>query len=152
MTIIGDFGKAYLVKKGWTPGIDFGEIPVPGTAGTFVFYGSAFALPMAARHPSLAMDLLMALGSAEGQAAFNAASGTIPARLDADRAGFDAMDQRRMDDLANAAATVPVFDTFASHAVIDALDEPLRAFAENRDVDAAVSAMQKVYASSLKAQ
>jgi glucose/mannose transport system substrate-binding protein len=146
MTIAGDFAKSYFERRGRTPDIDFGEIAAPGTAGTFVFYGTAFALPKAALHPVLAGELLKVLGSADAQATFNAVSGTIPALRDADRTGFDAMDRRRMDDLAAATATVKVFDTFAARDAIDAFDEPLRAFAENGNVDAAVAAMKKAYA------
>jgi glucose/mannose transport system substrate-binding protein len=146
MAIAGDFAKMYLQRRGWTPDVDFGEIPAPGTAGTFVFYGTAFGLPKAARRVADAIDLLRIFGSAETQAVFNAASGTIPACTDADRSRFDAMDGRRMDDLASATAIVPVFDTLAAREAVDALDEPLRAFAEDGNVDAAVAAMKKAYA------
>jgi glucose/mannose transport system substrate-binding protein len=146
MTIAGDFAKTYLTSRGHVPNVDFGEIPAPGTAGTFVFYGTAFGLPKAATHPAVALDLMKTFGSAQAQATFNAASGTIPACNDADRTAFDAMDRQKMDDLASATAAVAVFDTFGSPLAIDALDEPLRAFAEDGDVDAAVEAMRASYA------
>jgi glucose/mannose transport system substrate-binding protein len=146
MTIAGDFAKAYLMNKGYVPDVDFGEIAAPGTGATFVFYGTAFGLPKAAPHPAIAADLIRVLGSAQAQATFNAASRTIPPCTDADRTAFDAMDRRRMDDLADATAAVPVFDTYASHTAIDALDEPLAAFAEDGDLDRAVAALKTSYA------
>jgi glucose/mannose transport system substrate-binding protein len=146
MTIAGDFAKAHLVEGGHVPDADFGETPAPGTAGSFVFYATAFGLPGAAPHPALGADLAAILASAPAQATFNAASATIPACTDADRTAFDEMDRRRMDDLATATAVVKVFDTFASREAIDALDDPLRTFAEDGDVAKAVAALGQRYA------
>jgi glucose/mannose transport system substrate-binding protein len=146
MTIAGDFAKTYLTGRGQLPDVDFGEIAAPGTGGTFVFFGTAFGLPKASPHPAIAADLVKVLGAAQAQARFNAASGTIPPCNDADRTAFDAMDRKRMDDLAGATAVVPVYDTLSSRQAAYDLDKLLAAFAQDGDVGRAVSALTQRYA------
>jgi len=48
MTIVGDFAKGYFLSKGMTPDVDFGQIPSPDTAGTFIGLVDAFGLPKGA--------------------------------------------------------------------------------------------------------
>ena len=147
MTIMGDGPRAYLADKGWQPDVAFGEVPMFGTGATFVFSGSAFALPVGASNRTGGLDLLKTFGSAEAQTAFNVSNGSTPGRIDADRAQFGSMDQKRMDDLASATAVVPVSYAFCPLERVDAFERPLRAFATDRNIDGAIQALGANYAS-----
>jgi glucose/mannose transport system substrate-binding protein len=106
MTVMGDWAKGYLQSGSnghpeWKPGVDFEQIPFPGTVGTFVFTADSFPLPKGAPNGPGARALLETIGSAEGQVAFNLKKGSIPVRTDVDRGAFDATVQKTMDDFAD---------------------------------------------------
>lgn len=84
MTVMGDWAKGHLLAEGYEPGGDFGLVPFPGSQGTFVFTSDCFPLPKGAPHRHEVTELLMTFGSREGQIAFNAAKGSLPARTDID--------------------------------------------------------------------
>jgi glucose/mannose transport system substrate-binding protein len=91
MTIMGDWAKGYvldLARKDAVP-INVGQIPTPGTDGTFVFTTDTFGLPIGARNPKGARALLALFASVEGQDAFSLIKGSIPARQDAGRGPYD---------------------------------------------------------------
>jgi glucose/mannose transport system substrate-binding protein len=82
MTVTGDWGHDTFRARGMKLGIDYEQIPFPGSAGTFVFTSDAFALPAGARNPAGARRLLATLGSKEGQRALNQQREIQSARLD----------------------------------------------------------------------
>jgi glucose/mannose transport system substrate-binding protein len=98
MAVMGDWAKGYFVSKGWVPGVDFDQIPFPGSNGTFVFTADTFALPKGAPHESAARNLLVTVGSVEGQTAFNKIKGSIPVRGDINPEEFDVLGQKTFDD------------------------------------------------------
>ena len=82
MTIMGDWGKGFanaaLGPERQPAGYyadKIGFMPMPGTAGTFMFTTDTFGMPKGARHPEEAQKLLTAFGSPEGQRTFNRLKG-----------------------------------------------------------------------------
>ena len=100
MNVMGDWAKGYFTSKGWSPDVDFGWAPVPGTDGTFTVVTDSFAQPRDAANPENAQLWLATLASVEAQDAFNPLKGSIPARVDADRSKYDAYSTAAMDDFA----------------------------------------------------
>ncbi|HET9958256.1 MAG TPA: ABC transporter substrate-binding protein [Polyangiaceae bacterium] len=98
MTVMGDWAKGYLEKKGWEAGTDFAQIPFPGSRGTFVFTADTFPLPKGAPNRPGAVALLETFASVEGQIAFNRIKGSIPVRTDIDPKEFDSIAQKTMAD------------------------------------------------------
>jgi glucose/mannose transport system substrate-binding protein len=98
MTVMGDWAKGYLESKGWKAGVDFEQVPFPGSNGTFVFTADTFPLPKGAPNRTAALALLETIGSVDGQIAFNVVKGSIPVRTDIDPLQFDATAQNTMAD------------------------------------------------------
>jgi glucose/mannose transport system substrate-binding protein len=129
MTIMGDWAKGYANAAGYGSD-DFGFIPMPGTAGTFVFTTDTFGLPIGADEST--RKLLKVFGSAEGQKIFNQLKGSISARLDVEIA-YD--DDRRptYDDFVAAGAAnkvIPATSIVAQQAYVDAISAALAAYAD----------------------
>jgi glucose/mannose transport system substrate-binding protein len=105
MAPMGDWAKGFLEGEGLIANEDFGVIPFPGSAGTFVFTADTFPLPKGAPNEPGAVALLRTFGSVEGQVTFNAIKGSIPARSDIDLAdfpeSFDAMHEATASDFQN---------------------------------------------------
>jgi glucose/mannose transport system substrate-binding protein len=68
---------------------NIGWVNHPGTGGSFVAVIDGFTMPVGAPHPVNAKNWLIAVGSAEAQAAFAPFKGAIPARSDADASQFN---------------------------------------------------------------
>lgn len=149
-TVMGDWADAYLGRaKGLKYGTDYGAVASPGTSGVFNFLSDTFTLPKGAPHRSAAEKWLTACASLEGQEALSVKKGSLPARLDTDRAKYS-------DYLATALAAwqdpATVVVGSATHGVtVDPtrsteIDTALATFVEDRDVDAFVRSIAKTYA------
>ena len=79
-TVMGDWANGYVLEQGW--GDEIASMPFPGTEEVFVFTSDTFPLPVSARHPEAAKELLRTIASKEGQKAFSEIKGSIPARDD----------------------------------------------------------------------
>lgn len=95
MAFMGDWAKGFLEEplpeqnqEAWVANVDFGVVPFPGSVGTFVYTADTFPLPKGAPNPEAARALLVTFGSPDGQVAFNAVKGSIPARSDIDLAAY----------------------------------------------------------------
>jgi glucose/mannose transport system substrate-binding protein len=145
MTIVGDFGKGFFHSKGWRSGIELGEVPLPGTSGTFVYLVDSFALPKGITHRQATVNFLNFITTPEAQNAFNPLKGATPPRKDADRSIYDALAQSTMDDFSKntlARAT----NTFVKRPeFIIAVNEALRQFAIDRNVDAVINVLKNRY-------
>ncbi|WP_049564567.1 ABC transporter substrate-binding protein [Streptomyces sp. SBT349] len=95
--VMGDWAIASFEEQGKALGTDFMAAPVPGTDGVFDFLADSFTLPVGAPHEGGAEAWLETVASSEGQTAFNAAKGSIPARTDADPADFSEYQQTAME-------------------------------------------------------
>ena len=124
MTIMGDWAKGYANAAGYHSDA-FGFIPMPGTAGTFVFTTDTFGLPIGASEDT--RKVLNVFGSAEGQKIFNELKGSISARLDVEIADDD--DRRpTYDDFVAADAAdkvIPATSILAQQAYVDAISAAL---------------------------
>lgn len=86
--VMGDWAEAAFAGASKKSPTDYIYFPVPGTDGVFDFLADSFTLPVGAKHEAAAKDWLQTISSAEGQAAFNKAKGSIPARTDANTSDF----------------------------------------------------------------
>jgi glucose/mannose transport system substrate-binding protein len=82
MTVMGGWARSAFYGRGLKPGVDFGEIPFPGSANTFVFTSDTFSLPAAARNRPGARRLLTTMGLRETQRMINEDRGALSPRLD----------------------------------------------------------------------
>jgi len=136
MTIMGDWGKGYAKAAGF--GEDtFGVIPMPGTAGTFVFTTDTFSLPISARPVDDTLKLLKLFGSQQGQDIFNPIKGSISARTDSNigNSTYDAMAKQTYADFvdaSNAGLIFPATSILAQQSYLDAISGALAAFAAER--------------------
>lgn len=142
MNIMGDWAEGYFKAQGWTPGVEFGWAPSPGSVGAFDALSDSFGLPLNAPNREAALAWLRVCGSRAGQDAFNPIKGSIPARTDGDRSLYDAYLKSAMDDfsrdtivpsLMHGAAAAPSWQ----QDVIDAVG----LFVGSRDVAAFQSAL-----------
>jgi glucose/mannose transport system substrate-binding protein len=133
MTIMGDWGKGYANAEKFF-GDTFGAIPTPGTAGTFAFTTDTFGIPIGARDPEAALDLLEVFGSQEGQDVFNPIKGSISARRDSKiySGNYDEMAQRTFEDFLSA-EVVGATSILAPPAYVDAVSAALAEFAKARE-------------------
>jgi glucose/mannose transport system substrate-binding protein len=142
MNVMGDWAKGYFTSLGWTPDVEFGWAPVPGTDGTFTVVTDSFAQPREAANPENAQLWLATLASVEAQDAFNPLKGSIPARVDSDRSKYDVYSTVAMDDFA-ADALVP--SQANGPATVDAfrqgITDAISVFVTSRDVAATQAAI-----------
>jgi glucose/mannose transport system substrate-binding protein len=147
MTIMGDWAKGYAKSQRYdeTHYYDetmFGAIPMPGTAGTFVFTTDTFGLPYGANEEDT-VKLLKLFGSRDGQDTFNPIKGSISARKDAAIEKYDAMSKQTFDDFLaaeEAKSIVPATSILAQQLYLDAIGEVLGDFAD----EPAVGSVSKV--------
>jgi glucose/mannose transport system substrate-binding protein len=141
-TYSGDWTYGLFLKAGQKPNEDFGWVCCPGTNGSFVVIADGFTLAKGAAHKEQALSWLKIVGSKEGQEQFNEIKGSIPARIDIDRAKFDGYHRWSMDSFAKD-RLVPsiVHGEAAPGAFQDALNDAVTQFVEDRDVDKFTKAM-----------
>jgi glucose/mannose transport system substrate-binding protein len=136
MTVMGDWAKGYAnglkdANGRRYDGDTFGFIPMPGTAGTFIYTTDTFGLPVHAAEDTI--KLLTLFGSQDGQAKFNRIKGSISARLDVD---VDLDDDRRptYDEFKAADANGKIFPAtsiLAQQTWVDAMSLALANFASD---------------------
>jgi glucose/mannose transport system substrate-binding protein len=142
MTIMGDWAEGYFKSLGQTPDVEFGYMPSPETAGTFIMLSDSFGLPQGAPHRDNAVAWLEVCGSKEGQDAFNPLKGSIPARTDGDRSLYDVYLQSAMDDFAsNEIAPSLAHGAAASEGWVTAFNDVMTLFVADLDVESAQAAM-----------
>lgn len=142
MTIMGDWSEGYFKSVGLTPDVEFGYVPSPGTAGSFIMLSDSFGLPKGAPNRDGAIAWLTVCGSKEGQDAFNPIKGSIPARTDGDRSLYDVYLQSAMDDFAsNEIVPSLAHGAAASEGWVTAFGDAMTLFVADLDVAAAQVAM-----------
>jgi glucose/mannose transport system substrate-binding protein len=147
MTIMGDWAEGYFKSIGLTPDVEFGYVPSPGTAGTFIMLSDSFGLPEGAPNRDNAVAWLTVCGSQEGQDAFNPLKGSIPARTDGDRSLYDVYLQSAMDDFAsNEIAPSLAHGAAASEGWVTAFNDVMTFFVADLDVEAAQVGMAQACA------
>lgn len=113
---MGDWGGAVLADS-FVYGKDFTQRSWPGAEKLFVLAGDAFMTTQGVKDESAALDFFDTLASEEGQVAFNAKKGSVPARtLPKElRSAFGPLTRANMDDLASGTA-LPAFKVLGSSA------------------------------------
>jgi glucose/mannose transport system substrate-binding protein len=104
MQIMGDWAKGELALAKQQPGIDYGCVPTPGTAGDFIWLTDNFGFFKSNDPATEAGQLAMASAILDKgfQESFNIAKGSIPSRTDVSMDKFDACGKKSYDDRAQA--------------------------------------------------
>jgi glucose/mannose transport system substrate-binding protein len=82
MTVMGEWARGPFIAARMKLGVDYDEMPFPGSSDVFVFSADAFGLSMDASNRAAAARLLATIGSVEGQSAISQARRTLSARTD----------------------------------------------------------------------
>lgn len=142
MTIMGDWANGYFKTQGWVPGVDYDAAAVPGTAGRFMVITDTFGVPKGAKNKEAAFAFLKAVGSAQGQLAFNLKKGSIPARIDVPSEQFDAISKKTMESF-KTDVLVPscAHGSAVREQFVTALSDQLSVFINEKDVAKALDAL-----------
>lgn len=134
--VMGDWAVAAFEEQGKVLDKDYLAFPVPGTEGVFDFLADSFVMPVGAPNPDGTKAWLETVASAEGQQAFNAAKGSIPANTDADTSSFGAYQQTAIEDYANDAIVSSLAHGAAAPiAWLTDVTSAVAKFGANQDVD-----------------
>lgn len=98
MTIMGDWANGTFKVAEKTYGESYGSFAAPGTSDMFGLCIDAFEHPKGASHPQNSTNWLKAVGSVEGQNAFNPIKGSIAARTDCPKNPYGPYQKATMDD------------------------------------------------------
>jgi len=141
-TSMGDWAYGEFVKAGKKDNVDFGWVSHPGTAGSFMIVADGFVMAKNAPDYDNNILWLKAVGSKEGQEAFNPLKGSIPARTDVDRAKFGPYHNWSMDSFAKDALVPSVVHGSAAPADFQqALNDATTTFIVDKNVDAYAAAL-----------
>jgi glucose/mannose transport system substrate-binding protein len=144
MTIMGDWAEYYLEGMGLTPNIDYGWIPVPGSAGSFMAINDSFIMPKYAPDSQNARDWLKTVASVEGQDTWSPYKGSIPARLDANPALYGIYQQSAMVDYAVDELTPSLMHGVAAPpSFVGATESILQDFMANGNIEKTADAWQQ---------
>jgi glucose/mannose transport system substrate-binding protein len=135
--IMGDWMNGYFKSKKFT---DWGWVPAPGTAGTFLALSDSFGLPKNVKNKENVLNWLRVCGSKEGQDAFNPLKGSIPARKDADLSKYDDYQKQAIADFAsNKIVGSIVHGAAAKESFVNDFNNTVAEFVTNKDVAAAAA-------------
>ena len=99
--VMGDWAEAAFASQDKVYDTDYLAFPVPGTDGVFDFLADSFTMPVNGPNPEGTEAWLDTVASAEGQEAFNAAKGSIPANLEASTEDFGPYQQAAIESWTN---------------------------------------------------
>jgi glucose/mannose transport system substrate-binding protein len=138
MTVMGDWAEGYFKSIGMTPDVEFGYVPPPATADSFIMLSDSFGLPKGAPNRDAAVAWLTVCGSKEGQDAFNPLKGSIPSRNDGDTTLYDVYLQSAMADFASKSIVPSVaHGSAASEGWSTSINDVMTLFVADLDVAAA---------------
>jgi glucose/mannose transport system substrate-binding protein len=139
---MGDWAYGEFVKAKLTDKVDFGWVSHPGSAGSFMIVADGFVMAKNAPDKENNTLFLKAIGSKEGQEAFNPLKGSIPARTDVDRSKFGVYHNWSMDSFAKDALVPSVVHGSAAPADFQqALNDAVTTFIVDKNVDAFSAAL-----------
>ncbi len=144
--IMGDWASGYMsTTLKLTPKKDYGWIPSPGTAGTFIFLADSFGLPVGAKNPDATVAWLKTCGSKEGQDAFNPLKGSISARTDSDLSLYNVYSQSAAKDWAsNRIVGSLTHGVVANEGFMNDFSSVMEMFMNSRDPQQAANACQAI--------
>ncbi|MBV9999389.1 MAG: extracellular solute-binding protein [Verrucomicrobia bacterium] len=146
---MGDWADGEFIKARLQENVDFGWVSFPGTDGDFMLVSDSFTLAKGAPHKESAIAWLKSIGSKDAQRTFSAQKGSIPARTDVERAGFDLYHQWSMTDFAEDKLLPScVHGSAAPASFQQAFNDAVAAYMADRNTDnftgALVQAAQKM--------
>jgi glucose/mannose transport system substrate-binding protein len=152
MVFMGDFAASQFLIDGC--GADkIGYIALqPAGVPSFVFAATGFTLATAGSHRDTALEFLKVVASHDGQTAFLAARGGVPAREDLDPLNYDAFAAQSAADFASTASKlVPAYAGLTVSAFQVAVNPALQAFADpaspdHQNVDTVLANLKTNYA------
>lgn len=151
-TVMGDWLDGYWGRaKKLAYNTDYGVTASPGSAGVYDFLSDSFTLPVGAKHRAAAEKWLIEAGSVEGQDLFNPQKGSIPARIDADKAKYTNYLAAALKDWQDPATKVVgslAHGVVANNALSSELETALGIFVESRDSAGFAAAVAKAYAAT----
>jgi len=115
MQFMGDWAKGEFTAAGKNPGSDYVAVPVPESAGTYLFNVDSFIMfKVKDKSAKTAQDAMarLILGK-KFQEVFNVNKGSIPVRTGVPKASFDDIALRSMDEFTAAAATGTLLPSMA---------------------------------------
>jgi glucose/mannose transport system substrate-binding protein len=143
----GDWANADFRAAGLVYGKDYGVIVAPGTNGLYGVSIDAFVKPLGSAAPQNANRWLKVATSREGQDAFNAQKGSIPARRDPNLARYDAY-QRWAIASFKQSKPYPIVGAALPASYVRTLSAVLEAFIADGDVRRAAAALAAATADS----
>lgn len=139
---MGDWAYGEFVKAQKKDNEDFGWVSHPGTDGSFMVVADGFVMAKNAPDKDNNTLWLKAVGSKEGQEAFNPLKGSIPARTDVDRTKFGPYHNWSMDSFAKDTLVPSVVHGSAAPADFQqALNDAVTTFIVDKNVDAFATAL-----------
>ena len=140
--VMGDWAYGEFLKAKLKDNEDFGWVTFPGTDGLFMVVGDGFVLAKNAPNPEGTAAWLRAIGSKEGQLAFNKLKGSIPTRTDIDPKDFGPYHQWSMKDFSKDALIPSIFHgSAAPPALLQALSDATSQFVVSKNIDGFCRAM-----------
>jgi glucose/mannose transport system substrate-binding protein len=144
---MGDWANGDFRAAGLVYGKDYGVIVAPGTSGLYGASIDAFVKPLGSAQPESANRWLRVASSREGQDAFNALKGSIPARRDPNLARYDAYQKWAIASF-KASRPYPIATAALPVPYVRALSAVLAAFVVDGDVRRAAEALVAATANS----
>jgi glucose/mannose transport system substrate-binding protein len=141
-TSMGDWTYGEFAKAKLKDNEDFGWVSHPGTDGSFIIVADGFTLAKNAPHKEDCIAWLKAVGSKEGQEAFNPLKGSIPIRTDIDKTKFGPYHNWSMQSFAKDALLPSMEHGEAVPAAFQqALNDAITSFVVDKNVDSFVGAL-----------
>jgi glucose/mannose transport system substrate-binding protein len=141
-TSMGDWTYGEFAKAKLKDNEDFGWVSHPGTDGSFIVVADGFTLAKNAPHKEDCLAWLKAVGSKEGQEAFNPLKGSIPTRTDVDKTKFGPYHNWSMESFAKDALLPSIVHGEAVPAAFQqALNDAITSFVVDKNVDSFVNAL-----------
>jgi glucose/mannose transport system substrate-binding protein len=147
--VMGDWADAYLSKtKALKFKTDYDVVTTPGSTGVYNFLSDSFTLPRGAPHKKAAEKWLVECGSVSGQDAFNPVKGSIPARIDADRAKYTGYLGTALADWTSSSTKVVgslAHGVVANNQWNGEIDTSMGLFVQDKDVAKFADSVAKAY-------
>jgi len=146
--MMGDWANGEFRLANQTYGKEYGAVPVPGAKGLYAATIDGFAQTRGRAVSATSDRWMRVAASREGQDAFNAAKGSIPARTDADSSGYDPYQRAALADFKAAKVIYPNLQGSTHDAFKVGLDKVMADFLADRDVKKAAAAVAAAAARS----
>ncbi|NUT35446.1 MAG: carbohydrate ABC transporter substrate-binding protein [Hamadaea sp.] len=150
--VMGDWAAGYLQgPKSLKYKTDYDVVASPGSTGVYNFLADSFTLPKGAPHKTYAEAWLKECASKEGQDLFNPKKGSVPARLDSDKAKYTDYLTWALGEWQNSATVVVgslVHGVVANNAWKAEIEKAYGVFFQDKDSKKFAGAVAAAYAAN----